>query len=123
MYRPWGVMAALPAKAKVRSWQIMELLRRPWEHLIRSSMEVVALGKTDGPEKIPVWIDKNAMSADGIIAVNRVKPHTDFHSDYESGIVKMLTIGLGKQAQAMTVHRYGADGLRDYIPVIAKKND
>lgn len=88
---------------------------------VLSSMEVVSLGTTGGEPDIPVWLDRQAASADAILAVNRVKAHTDFHGPHESGIVKMLTIGLGKHAQALAVHRYGADGLRDHIPRVAKK--
>lgn len=86
-----------------------------------SSMEVVRLGELDGEPRIPVYMDAQAYGADGVIVVNRVKLHTDFHGDHESGIVKMLTIGLGKHAQALAVHRYGANGLRDYIPKISRK--
>lgn len=86
-----------------------------------SSMEVVRIGELDTEPHIPVYMDAHAFAADGIIVVNRVKLHTDFHGEHESGIVKMLTIGLGKHAQAMAVHRYGADGLRDYIPPISGK--
>lgn len=86
-----------------------------------SCMEVVPLGRTDGDMDIPVYMDKLAAQSDGVIAINRVKPHTDFHGPHESGIVKMLTIGLGKQAQAAAVHRYGAAGLRDGIPRVTEK--
>jgi len=86
-----------------------------------SSMEVVRLGKLDEEPHIPVYMDAHAYAADGVIVVNRVKLHTDFHGPHESGIVKMLTIGLGKHAQALAVHRYGANGLRDYIPRISRK--
>ncbi len=86
-----------------------------------SSMEVVRIGELDAEPRIPVYMDAHAFAADGVIVVNRVKLHTDFHGDHESGIVKMLTIGLGKHAQAIAVHRYGADGLRDYIPEISRK--
>ena len=86
-----------------------------------SSMEVVRIGELDEEPHIPVYMDAQAFAADGVIVVNRVKPHTDFHGEHESGIVKMLTIGLGKHAQALAVHRYGADGLRDYIPKISRK--
>ena len=87
---------------------------------VKSSMEVVKIGETEDP-KISVFMDKNAWEADGVLDVNRVKCHTDFHGVHESGIVKMLCIGLGKHAQALAVHKYGADGLRDYVPVVAKK--
>jgi len=88
---------------------------------VRASMEVVTLGKITDPVELPVYMDKLAYEADGVIVVNRVKLHTDFHGPHESGIVKMLTIGLGKHAQALAVHHYGAAGLRDYIPLVSKK--
>lgn len=88
---------------------------------VRSSMEVVKLGEITEPMKIPVYMDKYAYEADGVLELGRVKCHTDFHGEHESGIVKMLTIGLGKHAQALTMHGYGAIGLRDYIPWVSKK--
>ena len=85
---------------------------------IRSSMEVVQIGETD--DGMPVYLDRNAASADGIIVINRVKKHTDFHGEIESGLMKMLCIGLGKKAQADLVHSYGAPGLKKYIPLVAR---
>lgn len=69
---------------------------------ILSSMEVVELGKTD--KGLPVYIDKNAYECDGIILFNRVKLHTSFRGKYESGLVKMLAIGLAKQKGAQMTH-------------------
>jgi hypothetical protein len=69
---------------------------------------------------VPVYWDVNALSADGVIAIGRIKPHTDFHGRYESGIAKMLVIGLGKQRGATVHHAYGAPGLRDLIPQSAE---
>jgi hypothetical protein len=70
---------------------------------IRSSMDTVELGEdADG---IPVYIDKNAYSADKIVVLNRIKQHTDFSGKIESGLVKMLAIGLGKQKGASTYHK------------------
>jgi hypothetical protein len=69
---------------------------------IKSSMDVVQIGTTgDG---IPVLLDKNAFQADHIVVVNRVKPHTDFKGEIESGLMKMLAIGLGKQKAADHYH-------------------
>jgi hypothetical protein len=65
-------------------------------------MEVVFLGNTK--DNIPVYIDRYASEADHIIVVNRVKPHTDFEGDIESGLLKMMAIGLGKQKAADTYH-------------------
>ena len=64
---------------------------------------------------MPVWWDRTALAADGVVLVNRVKPHTDFRGRYESGLVKMLTIGLGKRHGADQVHSWGTRGLRDML--------
>jgi len=85
---------------------------------IRSSMDVILLGETD--DGLPVYLDRNAASADGIVVINRVKKHTDFHGEIESGLMKMLCIGLGKKAQADLVHSYGAPGLRYHVPRVAR---
>jgi hypothetical protein len=69
---------------------------------IRSSMEVVDLGRA-GP--FVVYQDRNATGADGIVLVNRIKPHTDFHGPVESGLLKMAAIGLGKQKGAHQFHQ------------------
>jgi hypothetical protein len=69
---------------------------------IRSSMEVINLGTTSNGA--PVFMDKNAYNSDGIISINRVKSHTDFISKNESGIVKMLAVGLGKEKGASSMH-------------------
>ena len=73
---------------------------------IRSSMEVVELGVSS--TGMPVYLDKNAYGADGIILSCRLKPHNAFRGPYESGPCKMMTVGLGKQKGAERVH---ADGL------------
>ena len=72
---------------------------------IRSSMEVVEIGKL--PNGLPVYIDKLASQADGIVVINRVKPHTAFRGTVESGIMKMIAIGLGKQKGAEACHQLG----------------
>lgn len=69
---------------------------------IKSSMEVVEIGST--PDGVPVLLDQNASRADHIIVVNRVKPHTDFKGEIESGLMKMMAIGLGKQKAADHYH-------------------
>jgi hypothetical protein len=85
-----------------------------------SSMEVCKVGILPGPEKLPLYMDKFAYDADAVFVVNRVKAHTDFHGTNESGIAKMLSIGLGKHAQAIITHDYLVNGLRDFIPRIAE---
>ncbi len=82
---------------------------------IRSSMETALIGET--PNGMPVRIDKNAYEADGIIVCGRVKPHTGFRGPYESGIMKMMAIGLGKQFGAEIIHRDGFGHFKEYIPM------
>jgi hypothetical protein len=71
---------------------------------IKSSMEVVRIGETKG---LPVFCDKNAWEADHIAVVGRIKAHTDFDGEIESGLFKMMAIGLGKQHGAEHYHRAG----------------
>jgi hypothetical protein len=80
---------------------------------IRSSMDVVQIGTT--PHDMPVYLDRHAHDADGVIVVARVKQHTDFRGPVESGLHKMCTIGLGKHKQALAVHALGLPGLRDHM--------
>lgn len=87
---------------------------------VRSSMQVITLGSTGGTPDLPVYMDREASLADQVIVVNRVKAHTDYHGRHESGLIKMMAIGLGKQAQANVLHRYGAAGLREHIPRVAQ---
>lgn len=70
---------------------------------VLSSMEVVEIGRTE--DGVPVYIDKNASLADWIIVVNRVKPHTKFKAPIESGLMKMMAIGMGKQKGAEYYHK------------------
>jgi len=70
---------------------------------LRASMEVVQIGDT--PDGLPVWLDKYASEADHIGVINRIKPHTDFSGAIESGLMKMMTIGLGKYHGAQHYHR------------------
>lgn len=86
---------------------------------IRSSMQVIELPR--GLLEFPVYQDQIAHKADGIIVINRIKAHTDFMGEIESGLAKMCVIGLGKHKQALTMHRFGVKGLRDYIPVAAEQ--
>lgn len=86
---------------------------------IHSSMEVVELPR-DGLS-LPVYLDRYAAEADGIIVINRVKPHTSFHGRYESGLMKMLAIGLGKHRQALAIHECGVNGLRTLMPQVAQQ--
>jgi hypothetical protein len=70
---------------------------------------------------MPIYMDRNAYEADGIIAVNRIKPHTSFRSEVESGLMKMLVVGLGKELQAACLHSFGPPGLRTLIAPAARR--
>lgn len=82
---------------------------------VKSSMEAVKIGETETGK--PVMIDKYAAAADGILLINRVKPHTSYRGDYESGLMKMMAIGLGKQAGAEAIHGQSPAIMKDLIPM------
>ncbi|HEX4949573.1 MAG TPA: DUF2088 domain-containing protein [Blastocatellia bacterium] len=86
---------------------------------IRSSMEVVEIDSTGLEMKI--FMDRFGYESDGVILLNRIKPHTAFHGDYESGLVKMSVIGLGKQRLADEIHRFGVYGLTHIMPAAARR--
>lgn len=86
---------------------------------VRSSMEVVELDS--GGQELPLFMDRLAFESDGVILVNRIKPHTAFHGEYESGLVKMSVIGLGKERLASEIHRYGIHGLKVVMPQAGKR--
>ncbi len=69
---------------------------------VRATMDVVQIGEALG---LPVWLDRYAHEADWIGVINRVKPHTDFIGEIESGLFKMMTIGVGKHRGAVQAHR------------------
>lgn len=85
---------------------------------IRSSMETVYLGESGSGR--PVYMDRNAYNADGIIISCRLKPHNAFRGSVESGPCKMMTIGLGKQKGASNVHADGMDRMAVNIPSMAE---
>lgn len=72
---------------------------------IRASMQTVSLGRT--AEGVEVFMDRHAWEADGVIVMNRVKPHTDFSGSIESGLLKMIAVGMGKENGARETHRWG----------------
>ncbi len=72
---------------------------------IHATMEVRVMAHL--PDGTPVNMDRYAMEADGVVVVNRVKPHTGFRGRYESGLFKMMTVGLGKQKGAEMTHGRG----------------
>lgn len=85
---------------------------------IRSSMEVMKIDQL--PNGLPVYVDKHALEADAIIVINRVKPHTAFRGPIESGIMKMISIGLGKQKGAEACHQLGFKYMAENVPAMAR---
>ncbi|MBT2667086.1 DUF2088 domain-containing protein [Bacillus sp. ISL-4] len=85
---------------------------------IMSSMEVIQLDEL--PNGLPVYIDKLAYESDKIIVINRIKPHTAFRGPVESGLMKMITIGLGKQKGAEAAHAYSFKYMAEHVPEMAK---
>lgn len=86
---------------------------------ILSSMETVEIGRMGWG--LPVLLDRHASEADHIVLVNRVKPHTNFRCHVESGLLKMLVIGLGKHQGALLAHRAAVDvGLDRMVPEVGR---
>lgn len=113
---------------------VLDSLRLTAERIgapVSCGAEVVRLGETDAndPELLargivplgglPVHMAKEASEADGILIVNRIKPHTSFSGDYESGLLKMLTVGLGRADGASVVHSLGAQQIAAALPSMA----
>jgi hypothetical protein len=85
---------------------------------IRTDMETVVLGTSS--IGLPIHFDRNAFEADGIILLNRIKPHTSFTGRFESGLLKMLAVGLGKREGAAQIHKLGLPGLVKLLPEIGE---
>jgi hypothetical protein len=81
-------------------------------------MDVVEVGRLDSG--MPIYMDRLASEADGVVVVCRVKPHTNFRAPIESGIVKMLTIGMGKIIGATELHTQGMDMFGELLPAAAR---
>ncbi len=86
---------------------------------LKASMDVVELDRTENGT--PVYCDRIASEADYIVACGRIKPHTDFRGPHESGLIKMLAIGLGKHAGATAIHFNGFAKFKELIPEAGEK--
>jgi phage anti-repressor protein len=85
---------------------------------ILATMAVKEIGQLpDGPS---LYQDANAAAADATLLVNRIKPHTDFHGELESGLAKMAVIGMGKDTGAQLIHVYGARGFMRFLAPAAR---
>jgi hypothetical protein len=85
---------------------------------VKTDMDVKVVGTN--PAGLPIYFDKNAYEAGGIVLVNRVKAHTDFRAAHESGVLKMLVIGLGKREGASQVHKLGLRGMKEILPAVGR---
>ena len=85
---------------------------------IEASMEVEAVGSL--PDGVEIYLSRVALKADGVFVVGRVKPHTDFKGDIESGLLKMMSIGLGNQKGAEMIHWHRYDGYHRILPEAGK---
>jgi hypothetical protein len=81
---------------------------------VEATMDVVEVGRL--ADDTPVLLNRLAWEADGVVLINRIKPHTSFRGRFESGLMKMMTIGLGSHKGATIAHSQGADGLARLIP-------
>jgi acyl-CoA synthetase (AMP-forming)/AMP-acid ligase II len=87
---------------------------------VKATMDTVIVGNLD--DGTPVHMDRFAAEADGIVVINRVKPHTAFRGATESGVTKMLSIGIGKITGAATYHQHGMDTFPTLLPKVRDVN-
>ncbi len=97
-----GSHGAATAAGQLRIMEHLGIAEKEIGAPIRSSLEVVQIGETE--ERIPVYLDKLAAEADHLVLVNRIKKHTEFEHEFESGLLKLMAIGLGKQKGAAVYH-------------------
>jgi hypothetical protein len=87
---------------------------------IKATMDTVIVGNLD--DGTPVHMDRFAAEADGVVVINRIKPHTSFRGATESGVTKMLSIGIGKIIGAATYHQHGMDTFPTLLPKVRDVN-
>lgn len=85
---------------------------------IRATLDVVEIGRL--PDDTPVYCDRYAAAADGIVFLNKIKPHTDFRGPHESGLAKMMAIGIANPAGASMFHRMGFASFAQRIPQVCE---
>ncbi len=97
-----GSHGAATAAGQKRALEHLGIDEKDAGAAIRSSLDVVQIGETE--DHVPVYLDNLAHTADHIVLINRIKKHTEFEHEFESGLLKMMAIGLGKQKGAATYH-------------------
>ncbi|TKH03445.1 DUF2088 domain-containing protein [Peribacillus simplex] len=113
-----GSHGGATAEGQVEVLRSLDITEEKCRAPILSSMEVVQVGETS--KGIPVFVDKYAWEADAIIIMGRVKAHTDFKANIESGLMKMTAVGMGNHQQALQIHKHGVSGLKNIMPEVAK---
>ncbi len=114
-----GCHAGATAEAQVRVLNTLGITHEAIGAPILASMEVVRIGTSE--MGTPVYCDRLAYESDGIVVVNRIKSHTEFVGDLESGLMKMMVIGLGKYLGAESAHRATIDfGYTRVIPAYGR---
>jgi hypothetical protein len=98
-----GIHAGATGKSQVRALNILGITEEAVGAEIRSSMDAEIIGRL--PAGIPVFCDRHALAADHLFVVNRVRPHSALDGETQSGLLKMLAMGLGKQSGAEAYHR------------------
>jgi len=98
-----GSHGGATAEGQIKVLETLAITEKTMGCPIKSDMEPIFLG--EAAMGYPVNVDKNAMQADHIVVVNRVKPHTKFQGSIESGLMKMMAIGMGKQKGALYYHK------------------
>ncbi|MEO8158239.1 MAG: lactate racemase domain-containing protein [Betaproteobacteria bacterium] len=87
---------------------------------VNATMDTVIVGNLD--DGTPVHMDRFAAQAEGVVVINRIKPHTAFRGATESGVTKMLSIGIGKINGAATYHQHGMDTFPTLLPKVRDVN-
>lgn len=114
-----GSHGGATAKGQRQTLELLGITEEAMGAPIVSSMDVEKICETE--DQTPVYVSKDALAADGIIVVNRVKMHTSFRGDYESGILKMMVVGLGKHAGALLLHGLGFERMAQNIVTLGTK--
>jgi len=115
-----GSHGGATAEGQLKMLESLDITEKTMGIPILSSMETVTLGAT--PSGAPVFMDRNAFEANGIVVVNRIKFHTAYRGRVESGLCKMVAAGLGKREGAAIIHRFGlGDVIVEAFRVIREK--
>ena len=121
LFPAMGSHGGATAEGQLEVLESLDITEENVDCEIRASMDVDLIGRTPDRD-VPVYVDAHAYEADAIVPINRIKPHTMFAGDVESGLSKMLVIGMGKQRGAKMAHEWALDwSFRNMIPEITER--